>query len=215
MTIRRSVSAGTTPRPTQNGSPLELAKPIACRARRNGNMPPVRAPAQLGSGVTIRQRLAHMPTFSIRRARQVANFRQWRRTNATMAMNKRHLSGAFRRTHSACTTRREMHGNGTKTAGTRAIPVPRPDSRAWMADGRCNQRIVRGGSWISISRYVRSGNRSKINTDRVSIETAFALPLPSALTRDRDSLYQLRAPRCHEIEPHVMGERLQMLGRFK
>ena len=51
------------------------------------------------------------------------------------------------------------------------------NSRAWMADGRCNQRIVRGGSWISISRYVRSGNRSKINTDSRIYRNGFRVAL--------------------------------------
>ncbi len=36
---------------------------------------------------------------------------------------------------------------------------------AWIGSGRCSQRILRGGSWISTPRYVRSGNRSKFNLD--------------------------------------------------
>ena len=54
------------------------------------------------------------------------------------------------------------------------------DGRAWTADGRCTQRVVRGGSWISIARYVRSGNRSKINTGsriyRNGLRVALSLP---------------------------------------
>jgi len=51
------------------------------------------------------------------------------------------------------------------------------DGRAWTADGRCSQRIVRGGSWISIARYVRSGNRSKINTDSRIYRNGFRVAL--------------------------------------
>ena len=51
------------------------------------------------------------------------------------------------------------------------------DSRAWTAGGRCNQRIVRGGSWISIARYVRSGNRSKINKDSRIYRNGFRVAL--------------------------------------
>ena len=51
------------------------------------------------------------------------------------------------------------------------------DNRAWTASGRCNQRIVRGGSWISIARYVRSGNRSKINKDSRIYRNGFRVAL--------------------------------------
>ena len=51
------------------------------------------------------------------------------------------------------------------------------DSRAWTTGGRCNQRVVRGGSWISIPRYVRSGNRSKINKDSRIYRNGFRVAL--------------------------------------
>ena len=54
------------------------------------------------------------------------------------------------------------------------------DGSPWVADGRCTQRVLRGGSWISIARFVRSGNRSKINTDARVYRNGFriALSLP-------------------------------------
>lgn len=54
------------------------------------------------------------------------------------------------------------------------------DNRPWIEGGRCTQRVLRGGSWISIARFVRSGNRSKINTDARIYRNGFrvALSLP-------------------------------------
>jgi formylglycine-generating enzyme required for sulfatase activity len=48
---------------------------------------------------------------------------------------------------------------------------------AWIADGRCTQRVLRGGSWISIPRFVRSGDRSKINTDARIYRNGFRVAL--------------------------------------
>ena len=54
------------------------------------------------------------------------------------------------------------------------------DGNPWIAGGRCRQRVLRGGSWISIARFVRSGNRSKVNTDARIYRNGFrvALSLP-------------------------------------
>lgn len=55
------------------------------------------------------------------------------------------------------------------------------DGRAWTAGGRCSQRVLRGGSWISIARFVRSGNRSKIDANARIYRNGFrvALSLPN------------------------------------
>ena len=39
------------------------------------------------------------------------------------------------------------------------------DGSAWTKGGNCGQRVLRGGSWISVARYQRSANRSKMDTD--------------------------------------------------
>ena len=54
------------------------------------------------------------------------------------------------------------------------------DGTAWVTNGNCKQRVVRGGSWISVARFVRSSNRSKIKTDiriyRNGFRVAYTLP---------------------------------------
>jgi formylglycine-generating enzyme required for sulfatase activity len=54
------------------------------------------------------------------------------------------------------------------------------DGGAWTGSGRCGQRVLRGGSWISIARFVRSANRSKIDTELRIYRNGFrvARPLP-------------------------------------
>lgn len=51
------------------------------------------------------------------------------------------------------------------------------DGAAWIKDGRCSQRVLRGGSWISIARFVRSGNRSKIDKDARIYRNGFRVAL--------------------------------------
>lgn len=51
------------------------------------------------------------------------------------------------------------------------------DSRAWIASGRCIQRVLRGGSWISTARFVRSGNRSKVDADTRIYRNGFRIAL--------------------------------------
>jgi len=44
------------------------------------------------------------------------------------------------------------------------------DGSAWLEQdsGNCNRRVVRGGSWFNFPQYLRSANRSWINTDAAS-----------------------------------------------
>ena len=51
------------------------------------------------------------------------------------------------------------------------------DGSAWIAGERCTQRVLRGGSWISLARFVRSGNRSKMNTNMRIYRNGFRVAL--------------------------------------
>ena len=59
------------------------------------------------------------------------------------------------------------------------------DGSAWLADGDCSRRILRGGAWDSEQRFLRSAARAWSSTDNRSITIGFRVarslrPLPEA-----------------------------------
>ncbi len=59
------------------------------------------------------------------------------------------------------------------------------DGSAWLADGDCSRRILRGGAWDSEERFLRSAARAWSSTDNRSITIGFRVarslrPLPEA-----------------------------------
>jgi Sulfatase-modifying factor enzyme 1 len=60
-----------------------------------------------------------------------------------------------------------MCGSGSKTAGIIITTVLPTDGSAWTQknDGDCDQRVIRGGSWLDGVAFLRVSNRGSTKAD--------------------------------------------------
>lgn len=59
------------------------------------------------------------------------------------------------------------------------------DGSAWVEDGDCSRRVIRGGSWNNKPRNVRSANRNRNNTDNRNNNVGFRLAQSACVAQCR------------------------------
>lgn len=80
-----------------------------------------------------------------------------------------------RPTRGVRTTCTATSGNGSRTAGTENYARAPRDGSAWTPGGDCSRRVLRGGSWWSRRRELRSVNRMRREADdRTTPPSGFA-----------------------------------------
>ena len=93
--------------------------------------------------------------------------------NGTVSRRPRWVPSS--RTPLACTICSGMCGNGSRTAGMRATKVRPRMVRPGPRLDDCAQRVIRGGSWDSEPRDVRSANRDRNTPDDRNYDVGFRL----------------------------------------